>query len=168
MHGFGKHARADAIRDSAHQKVCELISELRVAGPRMDQARFDNWHRQADHALRAHYFEEGFKSLSVGQSQKWLNMALKYVFTMGEKRLPGYGSVYPYAHVPIDNIILSALRPTGEPSLGARWSRLDEYSTYMRFQRWVRNHYPNSAPLAVEFRLWLGAEANGARTPKMQ
>lgn len=164
LHGFSAFVGARMLRDSAHAEVESQISQLRAACPAINRAGFDDWHQQAVGALRQLYRDQGFgaensrSGFTVGQAQKWLNMALKYVFAIGEERLPGYGAVYSYAHVPIDNIILSALKPKGAPSPRVAWSRLDDYSEYMEFQQWCRESFPRSAPLAVEFRLWLDSE----------
>jgi hypothetical protein len=46
----------------------------------------------------------------VGQAQKWVNMTMKYIFTVGEQRIPGFDLVYTYCHVPLDNILLEKIR----------------------------------------------------------
>ena len=93
-------------------------------------------------------------------------MSLKYVFTMGESRLPRYQRFDALAHVPIDNVMLTQLERFSPPRLGCPWSRLDDYTTYLTFQEWFRAAFPGSAPLAVEFRLWLGASgAHGQKAP---
>jgi hypothetical protein len=96
----------------------------------------------------------------VGQAQKWLNMALKYVFVFGENRLPGYAHVFELAHIPLDNIILDALYPLGAPRLTTAWSRIALYEEYMVIQSWVRSAFPGSAPLAVEFALWQNTDSS--------
>jgi hypothetical protein len=59
----------------------------------------------------------------------------------------------------IDNIIVTRLKEVnqGNPPPGfegAAWSRIDDYSVYMRFQKWIREAYEDADPLAVEFALW--------------
>jgi len=34
------------------------------------------------------------------------------------------------------------------------WSGIKEYETYRRFQHWVREVFPGSRPLTVDFHLW--------------
>jgi hypothetical protein len=81
-------------------------------------------------------------------------MTLKYVYVYGEDDLPGFLELYGLAHIPIDNIILSALRRFDPPVIKSRWSRLRDYDEYHRFQVWVRERFKGSVPLAVEFHLW--------------
>jgi hypothetical protein len=126
-------------------------------GARLDQTAFDDRHRAASNGLCSLYATAGFNQFRVGQAQKWLNMALKYVFVFGEARLPGFAPVFELAHIPLDNIILTQLRPHGVPRLTASWARVSSYEDYMGIQRWVRSAFPDSAPLAVEFALWQNA-----------
>jgi hypothetical protein len=86
-------------------------------------------------------------------------MAFKYVHVFGEERLPGFERLYRFGHVPMDRIMLARLRPYGAPRLSAAWSRIQDYAEYMHFQQWIRHQFPDSAPLAVEFHLWLGGES---------
>ena len=85
-------------------------------------------------------------------------MTLKYVFTLGEARLPGFQRQYPFAHVPIDNVFVEAALPHGGPDLPMPWSRLDDYAIYMDLQRLYRVIFSGSEPLSAEFRLWITGE----------
>jgi hypothetical protein len=60
--------------------------------------------------------------------------------------------------VPIDQKIVEALSLHGLPKRLRfdPWSRIKSYGDYMEFQRWVRNEFTGSVPLAVEFHLWEG------------
>ena len=149
--GKGLHGRASSVVRS----FLSGLSEPLVMG--LDQAKFDERHRSACDTLCSTYAAAGFAEFRVGQAQKWLNMATKYVFTFGENRLPGYAGVFALAHIPLDNIILRQLRRYGVPRLTTAWSRVGSYEDYMRVQRWVRSRFPGSAPLAVEFALWQNA-----------
>jgi hypothetical protein len=91
----------------------------------------------------------------VGQAQKWVNVTLKDVFTFGEARLPGFGHIYQFCHVPLDNIFIQYLAPYHPPKLSARWSRIRDYQEYWGFQRWIRNSF-TTGPLDTEFLIWLG------------
>jgi len=98
----------------------------------------------------------------MGQAQKWLNMALKYVYVFGESRLPGYEAFYRFCHVPIDNIALDspAFAGLGKIDKLKPWSRIEKYKPYLEFQKDVRRRYPTSAPLAVEFWAWQGGSSD--------
>ena len=131
-----------------------LLQSLAVE-KKTSQKGFDTWHEQSCLQLQSLYRKQGFDKFSIGQAQKWLNMSLKYVFTVGEDRLPRFGRHYKYAHIPIDNVFLEAGKELGGPVLPMPWSRLDNYQTYLDLQQAYRNLFRGSAPLAAEFRLWL-------------
>ena len=44
------------------------------------------------------------------QAQKWINMSMKYLYALGDERVPGISKNYEYFHIPIDNIILNELK----------------------------------------------------------
>jgi hypothetical protein len=156
LHGFAVHKRSEELRNSAHLLVAELVAALPALSA--SQRSFDSWHRKACSDIRGHYHEGGFDAFSHGQAQKWLNMTLKYVFAMGESRLPGYTPHYSFAHIPIDNVFVTAAKAIGGPDLPMPWSRLDDYSAYFRLQEGYREMFAPSAPLAAEFKLWLGGQ----------
>jgi hypothetical protein len=153
LHGFAGHSTAGQLRETAHQRVAEKVAALKHEAA--SQQAFDSWHRKACLDLRGHYRKGGFEVFSHGQAQKWLNMTLKYVFAMGESRLPGYLSYYSFAHIPIDNVFVAAAKAIGGPDLPMPWSRLDDYAIYFRLQEGYRKMLAPSAPLAAEFKLWL-------------
>jgi hypothetical protein len=117
---------------------------------------FDDWHRNTCEMLISYYEQNGFHFF-VGQAQKWVNTTLKYIFTFGEKRIPGYEKTIPYCHAPIDNILLEKLKKKGFPPLDRSWSRLDDYDEYIKRQNWIRETF-RDGPLIIEFRLWLEKE----------
>lgn len=156
LHGFAGHKGAETLREKAYQFVATLVSALTKRAS--SQRVFDAWHRDACTKLRSLYRQHGFERFTFGQAQKWLNMTLKYVFTLGEARLPGFQHHYPFAHVPIDNVFVEAALIHGGPDLPMPWSRLDDYAIYIDLQRQYRAIFSGSDPLAAEFRLWISGE----------
>ncbi len=154
LRGLGKTDPDARIRPMAKDVIRRFVSDLTDESNPMGQQAFDEAHRAVCHMLPKLYRENGYRRFHVGQSQKWINMTLKYVFTLGEERLPGYERVYPFCHVPLDNVMLERLADYDFPPLPCAWSRLDSYDEYMDRQRWIRERFP-LAPMAVEFRLWL-------------
>jgi hypothetical protein len=157
LHGFGQVSESKGIHTQGSAVVRSFLTGLVDSGSGCrDQESFDDRHKNACTNLCSTYSRAGFDKFRVGQAQKWLNMALKYVFVFREKRLPGYSPVFNLAHIPLDNIILDSFRKrhSDAPCLGTAWSRISSYEEYMGVQRWVRSTFPNSVPLAVEFALW--------------
>lgn len=157
LHGFATHINADLLREESHRLMMSLIKRLR--GKKMTQAAFDKWHLQACKELRNCFWEGNFKKFTYGQAQKWINMTLKYIFTIGEQRLPGYEVCYPFAHIPIDNIFIDAVQVYKKVGLPSAWSRIDDYEVYLELQKEFRDAFPDSIPLAAEFRLWMSGLA---------
>jgi hypothetical protein len=151
VHGVGSFPDA---RGKASHFLHRELSSLPQNSTVLTQSGFDLWHRETCSALCATYAECGYEYFFIGQAQKWVNMALKYVFVFGVARLPGFTSLYPLCHVPIDNILLGIEEFRGLATFNEAWSRIMKYEDYMSFQIAVRNRFPSSAPLAVEFWAW--------------
>jgi hypothetical protein len=158
LHGFATHKNADLLRSEAHKIVISLVQGLH--GKKMTQNAFDKWHFKSCEELRRNFWIGGFEKFTYGQAQKWINMTLKYVFTIGEKRLPGFESCYPFAHIPIDNVFMDVLQIYKKINLPCPWSRIDDYEVYLNMQKEFRSTFPNSIPLAVEFRLWITGQTS--------
>ncbi len=154
LRGIGKLPDAAALHTKTSKHLCSWLDQLSDLSTDPNGDTFDARHRDVSEQLCTLYGGYGFDSFTIGQAQKWLNMALKYVYVFGEVRIPGYASLYRLGHVPLDNIMLDRLAQFGAPSLPRPWSRLCDYDMYIDYQRWIRDRFPDSAPLAVEFHLF--------------
>ena len=156
LHGIRKHPKKEMLFKLAKNKVIETITEMKDIQFE-NQRSFDNFHKKLSLEIRKIYRDNNFDGFNIGHSQKWINMTLKYIFTMKEKRIPGYKHVYQYSHVPLDNIIISKLKEYGFKGLNNRtWSRIDDYQEYFEIQQWIRKRFPKFLPMDVEFKLWIG------------
>ncbi len=154
LHGIGQIRDRQQLRVQSHQLLAERLDDLVRSTSVRSQSEFDSWHQALVKELRACYCDHGFKTFSVGQAQKWINMALKYAVTFGDEHIPGISRFFRLCHVPIDNIILQEIAALGGPPISVPWSRLVDYSEYFSLQTWIRRIFPDEEPLAVEFRLW--------------
>ena len=146
-------------REKATSALRSALGNLGNGKPTVDsQDAFDDWHRDTCQTLATVFSDNGYKSLFVGQAQKWINMAFKYIFTMGESRVQGFAGFYGYCHAPIDNVVLRALKKHGFPGLPCSWSQLDDYGVYLECQEWIRRRFRILPPMDVEFRLWMGED----------
>ena len=68
------------------------------------QDDYDDWHFARCVDIRSIYSEAGIE-FHFGQSQKWLNMMIKYLYMIGECAFDG---IFQYLHVPLDNYIFDA------------------------------------------------------------
>ena len=157
LHGLSKLKAAEELHSKAVDHLKEAVVELKARLVKQtDSTEFDNWHKATCQKLVSVYSEYSYHFF-VGQAQKWVNMTLKYVYTLGEKRMSGFGQAYPYCHIPLDNIILDQLARYDFHKLACAWSRLDDYDEYLKRQVWIRRKFV-LVPLDVEFLLWLGKE----------
>lgn len=155
LHGFGSFENAGETYSQAVSLLKDSLDGLKAtSASQISVEVFDNWHKVTCERLIS-LFESHGHHLFVGQAQKWVNMTMKYIFTVGEQRVSGFGSVYPYCHVPFDNILLKQLEKYNFPALNCAWSRLDKYDEYLERQKWIRQKF-SFAPMDVEFQLWLG------------
>ncbi len=158
LHGLGKLASKDVLRKRATSELRRIFSDLKGdLATVTNQAEFDTWHRATCQRLSAIYKEHGYHRFYVGQAQKWVNMTFKYIFTLGENRIPGFGGVYEFCHAPLDRVLIERLAKYGFPRPPCAWSRLDNYDEYLKCQCWIQQHF-ELLPLDVEFRLWSGRD----------
>jgi hypothetical protein len=154
VHGIARHDPQGKLRQNAsaylHDKLCSLPTQF------SSQESFDRWHELTAAGLRDLYLASGYPNFHVGQAQKWLNMAVKYAALLGDLCVPGANALFAIGHVPVDSFLIKQLAAHGlpDPNRFEPWSRIDSYFNYMSLQRWIREQFPESTPLAVEFHLW--------------
>jgi len=165
LHGMSKLGELHSDWRTAMLRVLKDRLTILPGVHAWTQTSFDAWHHESVDALKRVSSEHGFP-LSVGQTQKWINMSIKYSIALGEHRVPGFCGVYDVAHVALDNVVLGHLAEGGMPSLTCAWSRLDDYTRYMECQRWVRDRFRNECPLEVEYRLWQEVSPNAGEGDK--
>lgn len=158
VRGIRKSENREKIRKAADSHLYEQFTSLQATSPSSREA-FDQWHQQTCVALIDIYQKHGYQPFYVGQAQKWLNMAFKYVYTVGEQRISGYSKLYSFCHVPLDNYVISELRKYGFNLKPGGWSRIGSYDNYLSYQDWIREQFSES-PLDLEFRLWLESRRN--------
>jgi hypothetical protein len=150
----------DSLRGHASAVVRSFLTNLvKKSHAGFEQKAFDEFHEAKCNQLCSTYRDGGFPHFRLGQAQKWLNMALKYVFLFGEDKLPGFDRVFALAHVPMDRVMLECFQKRWRiPKPPTAWSQLDDYAEYLNWQNQVRDRFRPSIPLAVEFHLWLNPE----------
>ncbi|HNQ64876.1 MAG TPA: hypothetical protein PK842_03925 [Smithella sp.] len=152
LHGMDDHKNKQDLFDRAVKYLLSIFIDIKKESLN-DHEEFDKWHKEKCLHLKNLYKENDFINFSIGQAQKWINMTFKYIFCVGEKRLPGYSGLYEFCHVPIDNIILDKIKKRGAPVPSKPWSRLGDYNEYISLQKWFREQY--KLPLDGEFILWM-------------
>ena len=138
LHGIGKFPKAEEARNQADKALNEMFAKIRDA-PAMSQGEFDEWHRKSCESLAHIYRNYGFSSFSFGHAQKWLNMTFKYIYVMGKQRISGFDHLYDLCHVPLDSILIGALRKEdGFEFPSCPWSKLNNYALSNRGRQKAR------------------------------
>ena len=139
------------------QIVNKIVKNLLDSNIR-DQDKYDKIHEEECNILIQNFERFYIKSkdlkFHVGQAQKWINMTLKYLYAIGEKRHHLSFDNYHMFHIPIDNIIQEKLKEKGIIPLKVNWSRLDSYTEYIEYQNQVRTVFKGRIPMDVEFELF--------------
>lgn len=170
-HGLSQLENKGELYKEASDYLRQTFSDIQKDKTSLsNQEEFDNWHQATCVRLAECYIKHGYYTFSIGQAQKWINMTFKYIFFMGDNRLPDFCDLYKFCHIPIDNIVLDKLREeAGFPGLTCAWSRLDDYAEYLSCQKLIRKRFPSDAPLDVEFRMWMnGTDSNGQKRPPVK
>lgn len=134
--------------DALIEKEIKALIETGV----VSQVEYDAWHFELCRLIKQVYDEQEM-DFYIGQSQKWVNMAMKYLYIIGESDLTG---IFEFLHVPLDNYIFDAV----EKELGIKkpkvlWSRMTDYDAdYITYQRQIREAV-DMEPLRWEFMFWL-------------
>jgi hypothetical protein len=158
MHGIAKK-NTDETYNRLRYLMKEIVSDILINI--FNQDSFDIWHQESCEKLIKGFDEITNYRLFYGQAQKWINMSLKYMFAIGDKKINGINKNYKFFHIPIDNIIQEKLILYKIDKIPIKWSRINDYSTYMEYQNKIRNVFFGQIPMDVEFRLFNGeAEIN--------
>ncbi len=162
LHGMNSANGTGQAKNHAESILETMLNKCTSIKLEVDD--FDNLHRTTCHQLK-----ETFKSIvtfHIGQSQKWVNMSLKYMYYLHLANLLITPSPFDKAvldhnvkwfHMPVDNIVLEDFRIGSIYRQNVRaalpWSRTDNYDDYLRFQVALRKQF-NVPLLVVENEVW--------------
>ena len=129
--------------------------EIRLLSPELitSQEEYDSWHHARCTEIRSLYRAVGIE-FHYGQSQKWLNMMIKYLYMIGECTFDG---IFEFLHVPLDNYVFDvAQKELGISRPKIPWSRWDDYTgQYETYQNELRSRIQDYPPLRWEFKFWM-------------
>lgn len=145
-----------------------LVSDIKNLKDTPDDAPgYDAWHKRS-----CDNFKEPYQGvLTYGQAQKWVNMTLKYIYTLQwdyPLLAEPLKSKMKYFHMPIDSYITKAsiVRWPEDlekiyKGLGFAWSNYTDYEKYLELQnkyREICNRQELGCLLDMEFWLWIEAD----------
>lgn len=120
------------------------------------QNDYDTWFRSLSDELKKVYQKQGVK-LSLGQTQKWINMTMKYLLCFDNQKVRGREYLL---HVPIDKIVVEAASELVPTDKLLPWSDIDDYKLYSDFQNNLRTAILEKqlaeSPIIWEFNAWSG------------
>ncbi|GAA5350433.1 hypothetical protein VBI23_06110 [Streptococcus uberis] len=145
----GRIALRKKVRDLFEKELPYITKEKLTS-----QDDFDCWHRSVCETIVNIYQAEDI-NFTIGQSQKWLNMTIKYLYLLGAEQ---FESNFRFLHVPIDNYILNFCEKEFDiKRIGKSWSKWENYDEYSKYQQTIRNHLKGEDPLRWEFKSWLAS-----------
>lgn len=134
-------------KNKAEKLLENSIDQLLVEGN--DQCGFDVWHRNLCMELMK-VFEHLKCGFTFGHAQKWVNMALKYLYVCDPCLM---GDLTNLLHAPIDSITLRAAAKEGVDPFCEKWSQMNDPNAYYAYQRKLREVV--GVPLILwEFEVW--------------
>ena len=143
-------AERQELFDKGTEILRKSITKMMDAGIG-SQVEYDNWHFKVCTELRNLYTRAGV-AFTFGQSQKWLNMMMKYLYVLGTY---SFEEIFSFLHPLLDNIILKVAQlKFGIPRFQKPWSKVDDYQEYLDYQKKLRAQVSDYPPLRWEFQAW--------------
>lgn len=152
------------LSDKSYSAYCEATKLLKkeiysVKVNRSTQESFDKWHKKTCGKIIECYDEvnSGKSIFTYGNAQKWLNMALKYLWLLGA--LPN-DIKEELLHAPIDSYILQKLWNLKAEGVtcsadtfyykGNSWSKIGDYDDYFELQKVIRDMAKQGGKTVIE------------------
>jgi hypothetical protein len=151
LHGLGENQTKNKYNNLRNviKGIVQEIDKINF----QTQDNFDQWHKSKCDEIISSFANIPYQ-LSYGQAQKWLNMTLKYLTALSFDTKDSIKSNYHFFHIPIDNIIQEQLEKYGIIKIKNRWSRINDYKSYLDYQKEIREKFCHNTPLEVEFVLF--------------
>ncbi len=117
---------AETILFPMRKKVTEILyEEIKKLS---DEINYDSWHKNTSKRIKDQYPD----LLTIGHIQKWINMTIKYLYTLKAVDVKGVSDYFANVehvkefHAPLDSYVLKKINET-DPV----WSKIDDYDDYM-------------------------------------
>ncbi len=138
-------------RDQLREQSCRYLATrlatlFALPQESLNVGSYNDWAEETTMGVRAIYRNAGVNDYTVGNAQKLVNVAMKFV--MSSNRFRGDNLVFFYCHFPVDariqNTIKSQLgvhllHQNGQPRYGnSSWSKNDNWADFLDYQARVR------------------------------
>lgn len=111
--------------------------------------------------IRDEYHSEGFVDWTIGNSQKWINMAIKYLFVIEVHNKPSLNLVdtiddWNYELFPVDGIMIGIIKKDLNLKFADSWSKCDNYECFENYWSEVNKYCKKNGtrPLLYEILNW--------------
>ena len=160
LDGYTKWEKENCKMDTPKKKARDLLRGKIGDYFKKPPQDFDKWHRDLATSLREEY--KGFSAFTYGCAQKWINMAFKYLYAITDfsdlLHHPEIKvSVFRDCHNPIDNYVIENAEGylQVKPQWKVKWSKLDSYDQYLKYEETLREKVPEEFNLLdLDFALW--------------
>ena len=94
---------------------------------------YNNWHKETANHIKTFIY----RKMSYGQIQKWINMSVKYLYTLKQLGVDGISDSFDVDqrskfHAPIDSYVLNELKVKEEV-----WSSISNYDSYDKYRKMI-------------------------------
>lgn len=147
LSGAASSAKRKKVAET-REYIAEDLRRYFHGKPKATADVFDSWY---DAVLR-----DGHREFTVGQAQKVINMAFKYLYCLKDMR-SGKPEHFLFCHMPLDGYTLNWYREQCDPAFGGvAWSKLDDALLYFDIQEKIRERLAGKVVLEEEFAIWEG------------
>ena len=153
--GIDKKTR-QKLKEDAASYLSKEVKKIYYKEIKTDK-EFDKWMKKTSNKIIGLYSAKGAKDYTLGNAQKLINIAIKYLLSSDSSRRKN--TLFKHCHIPIDSIIQKELfkYPFNIKQLSCPWSKLNNWNEYMRYQNDVRNKAKQcgyESPIACEIDIW--------------
>ena len=134
--------------EECKESMAKSLKNYFEKNPKKSKDEFDEWQKRRTLKFR----EVG--NLTVGQSQKIINMAMKYLYCCNDFRKEKKEH-FKYSHMPLDSYILNWFKSDIDKDFDNEpWSKIDNSKKYMEIVENIRNFLGQENVLEKEFEIW--------------
>lgn len=128
--------KLQALKEICEPVMFEYFVKI-VNNKELDEQIFEKWEKNLADKIRSIYLENEIALYTYGNAQKWINMAIKYMFS-SDKTNPN-DMLYQVCYLPIDRIIQDkAYKELGVKKLPVAWSKCDDWNEIQSYQKRIK------------------------------
>lgn len=145
--GAGK-GKAKKKAELARESAARSLREYFAGKPKVKEDAFDSWYRSCIFQART------AGGLTVGQAQKLLNMAFKYLYCCRDIR-ESAADHFSCCHMALDGYTLAWYKRECDSGYdGEAWSSIDDIAKYFHIVENTRSKVKGASPFLAEFGIW--------------